>query len=186
MSEMCIRDSITATPAARKAITALHAARGGPVMFVQSGGCCAGSTPMCFPFGEFLIGDVDVLLGDIDGSPFYIDKRLDEAWNQDEFLLDVAEGEPEDFSLAAGENPHFVTLSPPSSEGDRTLDTSPRRNEARRLFRRLEDRIKSLPIHSAQCRTGNLGQRPSESEASGATRSCLQVTSSKADAFDPS
>jgi uncharacterized protein (DUF779 family) len=81
-------------------------------MFVQSGGCCAGSTPMCFPEGEFIIGDVDLLLGDIDGSPFYIDKRLDEAWNQDEFLLDVADGEPEDFSLAAGDNQHFVTLSP--------------------------------------------------------------------------
>ncbi len=112
MSESVIPARITATPAAREAITRLRAARGGPVMFVQSGGCCAGSTPMCFPEGEFVIGDVDVLLGDIAGSPFYIDKRLDEAWHQDVFLLDVAEGEPEDFSLAAGENQHFVTLSP--------------------------------------------------------------------------
>lgn len=103
---------ITATPAARKAINALRATRGAPVMFVQSGGCCAGSTPMCFPIGEFITGDVDLLLGDIDGSPFYIDKRLDEAWHQDVFLLDVAEGAPEDFSLAAGDNLHFVTLSP--------------------------------------------------------------------------
>jgi uncharacterized protein (DUF779 family) len=81
-------------------------------MFVQSGGCCAGSTPMCFPVGEFLIGAIDVLLGDIDGCPFYIDKRLDQAWHQEQFLLDVALGEPEDFSLAAGENLHFVTRSP--------------------------------------------------------------------------
>ena len=103
---------ITATPAAREAVSALRAARGAPVMFVQSGGCCAGSTPMCFADGEFITGDVDILLGDIDGSPFYIDKRLDEAWHQDVFLLDVAEGEPEDFSLAAGDNLHFVTLSP--------------------------------------------------------------------------
>ena len=50
--------------------------------------------------------------GDIDGSPFYIDKRLDEAWHQDQFLLDVAAGEPEGFSLPAGDNLHFVTLSP--------------------------------------------------------------------------
>ena len=71
------------------------------------------AAPRCaFPWGEFIISDIDVLLGDIDGCPFYIDKRLDEAWNQDEFLLDVAEGEPEDFSLAAGANQHFVTLSP--------------------------------------------------------------------------
>ena len=103
---------ITATPAARKALNALRATRGAPVMFVQSGGCCAGSTPMCFPLGEFITGDVDILLGDIDGSPFYIDQRLDQAWHQDVFLLDVADGAPEDFSLAAGDNLHFVTLSP--------------------------------------------------------------------------
>jgi uncharacterized protein (DUF779 family) len=101
-----------APPAARAAISRLRAVRGGPVMFVQSGGCCAGSTPMCFPIGEFLIGGIDVLLGDIDGSPFYIDKRLDQAWHQEQFLLDVAVGEPEDFSLAAGDNLHFVTRSP--------------------------------------------------------------------------
>ena len=118
MSESVIPARITATPAARQAITALRAARGGPVMFVQSGGCCAGSTPMCFPMGEFLIGEVDVLLGDIDGSPFYIDKRLDEAWHQDVFLLDVAEGEPEDFSLPAGDDLHFVTLSPACATPD--------------------------------------------------------------------
>ena len=81
-------------------------------MFVQSGGCCAGSTPMCFPVGEFVLGDIDVLLGEIDGCPFYIDKSLDDAWRQDEFLLDVESGEPEGFSLAAGdEDMHFVTHS---------------------------------------------------------------------------
>lgn len=118
MSEPTNPARITATPAAREAITALRAARGAPVMFVQSGGCCAGSTPMCFPLGEFIIGDVDVLLGDIDGSPFYIDKRLDEAWHQGVFLLDVADGEPEDFSLAAGKSLHFVTLSPACATPD--------------------------------------------------------------------
>jgi uncharacterized protein (DUF779 family) len=112
MSEPAIPARITATPAARAAIARHRAARGAPVMFVQSGGCCAGSTPMCFPLGEFILGDVDVLLGDVDGCPFYIDRRLDEAWHQDVFLLDVEEGEPEDFSLPAGDNLHFVTLSP--------------------------------------------------------------------------
>jgi len=111
MTETASPARISATPAAREAISRLRAARGAPVMFVQSAGCCAGSTPMCFPDGEFIIGDVDILLGDIDGSPFYIDKRLDEAWNQDGFILDVADGPPEDFSLAAGDDLHFVTLS---------------------------------------------------------------------------
>src|ERR1035437_6640976 len=100
MSESVIPARITATPAAREAITRLPAPRGGPVMFVQSGGCCGGSTPMCFPMGEFIISDIDVLLGDIDGCPFYIDKRLDEARHQDQFLLDVAAGELQDWSVA--------------------------------------------------------------------------------------
>jgi uncharacterized protein (DUF779 family) len=102
---------VTATPAAREAIRRLRAVRGAPVMFVQSGGCCDGSIPMCFPLGEFITGDVDVLLGDIDGCPFFIDRRLDAAWHQEVFVLDVADGEPEGFSLAAGDNLHFVTNS---------------------------------------------------------------------------
>jgi uncharacterized protein (DUF779 family) len=77
MSDSAIPARITATPAARTAISLLRATRGAPVMFVQSGGCCAGSTPVCFPEGELVIGDVDLLLGDIDGCPFYIDRRLE-------------------------------------------------------------------------------------------------------------
>jgi len=112
MSQTAVPARITATPAALQAIARLCAARGEPVMFIQSGGCCAGSTPMCYADGEFVIGDIDVLLGDVDGCPFYIDRRLDEAWHQEQFILDVAAGDPEDFSLPAGNNLHFVTRSP--------------------------------------------------------------------------
>ena len=112
MSETPLLPRITATPAADGAISRLLADRGGPVMFVQSGGCCAGSTPMCFPAGEFLVGDSDVLLGEIDGCPFYIDSALDRAWHQDRFVLDVATGPAEGFSLPAGDNLHFIVLSP--------------------------------------------------------------------------
>lgn len=112
MSDTVTPTRITATPAAREATARLRATRGERVMFVQSGGCCAGSTPMCYADGEFIIGDIDELLGDIDGCPFYIDRRLDTAWHQEQFILDVAPGEPEDFSLAAGNNLHFVTRSP--------------------------------------------------------------------------
>ena len=129
MSAPSVLARITATPAAREAIRLLCAARGAPVMFVQSGGCCAGSTPMCFPVGEFLIGDIDVLLGEIDGCPFYIDKRLDQAWHQEQFLLDVVPGVPEDFSLPAGDNLHFVTRSPvcvsPSAPEENVLFSTP-------------------------------------------------------------
>jgi uncharacterized protein (DUF779 family) len=103
---------VEATSAARQAISHLRAARGGSVMFVQSGGCCAGSTPMCYPAGEFLTGDTDVLLGEIDGCPFYIDRHLDDAWGQQRFILDVAAGPPEGFSLPAGRNLHFVVRAP--------------------------------------------------------------------------
>jgi len=99
---------VTATAEARRALGALRAAKG-PVMLIQSGGCCAGSTPMCFPEADFVIGDVDLLLGDIDGCPVYINRRLDEAWRHPRFVLDVEAGEPEDFSLAAGPDQHFVT-----------------------------------------------------------------------------
>ena len=61
-------------PGGAEAIAALRAARG-PVMFVQSGGCCAGTAPMCYPLGEFLTGAGDLLLGEIDGCPFYMDAR---------------------------------------------------------------------------------------------------------------
>ena len=52
----------------------------GPVLFHQSGGCCDGSSPMCYPQGEFLIGDYDVKLGEIGGAPFYISGPQYEAW----------------------------------------------------------------------------------------------------------
>src|SRR3954467_5424195 len=89
------------TPDAFRAVTALRADRGAAVMFVQSAGCCAGSVPMCFPDGEFAVGEHDVLLGRVDGCPFYIDEQLDAAWHRPHVELDVAAGEPEGFSLAA-------------------------------------------------------------------------------------
>jgi uncharacterized protein (DUF779 family) len=110
---------IDATPAAREAITRLRAARGGGVMFVQSGGCCGGSVPQCLPDGELLVGDHDLLLGAIDGCPFYIDEQLDRAWGHPRLVLDVEAGHPEGFSLAAGDGLHFVTRSPVVDTGDR-------------------------------------------------------------------
>ena len=101
---------ITATPAARNAISALRAA-GGQVMFVQSAGCCDGTVPMCFPLGEFVTGDADLLLGEIDGCPFYIDARLYQALGRPRLVLDVEPGQPGGFSLAAGEGLYFVARS---------------------------------------------------------------------------
>ena len=101
---------VVATPAALAAIAQLVAERG-PVMFFQSGGCCDGSLPMCFADGEFVIGSHDVLLGEVGGCPFYIDARQYRVWKHTQLILDVGIGEPEGFSLAAGEDRHFIVLS---------------------------------------------------------------------------
>jgi uncharacterized protein (DUF779 family) len=109
MTSRAIGQRIIATRAARQAIKRLRADRGGPVMFVQSGGCCAGSVPMCFPSGEFLTGLSDVLLGEVDGCPFYIAAALDQALGHPRLILDVAAGQPEGFSLGAGPGQRFIT-----------------------------------------------------------------------------
>ena len=101
---------VVATPAALEAIAQLVAERG-PVMFFQSGGCCDGSLPMCFTDGEFVIGSHDVLLGEVGGCPFYIDARQHQVWKHTQLILDVGIGEPEGFSLAAGEDRHFIIRS---------------------------------------------------------------------------
>ena len=103
-------ERVTATPAALAAIADLVGRRG-PLMFFQSGGCCDGSLPMCFDDGELVIGEHDVLLGTVGGCPFYIDHRQYEAWKHTQLILDVGAGEPEGFSLPAGEDQHFIITS---------------------------------------------------------------------------
>ena len=104
-----VQPRIVATSAAREAIARLRAAEG--VMFVVSGGCCDGSAPMCFRVGDFHIGSGDRLIGEVDDSPIYIDAVQDDAWGRPSFVLDVEPGAPDGFSLAAGEDLHFVLHS---------------------------------------------------------------------------
>ena len=110
MSEPRDDPRVVATEAALEAIRRLQGQRG-PIMFFQSGGCCDGSLPMCFDDGELLVGDDDVLLGRVGGAAFYIDHRQWETWKHTRLTLDVAPGEPEGFSLAAGVEAHFVIAS---------------------------------------------------------------------------
>ncbi|MFF7648053.1 DUF779 domain-containing protein [Streptomyces canus] len=100
---------VTATRAARRAIAALHAAHDGPVMFVQSAGCCDGSDPMCFPGGEFALGDGDMLVGVVNNCTFHMNADQYEALGRPFFVLDVEPGTPGGFSLAAGAGLRFVT-----------------------------------------------------------------------------
>jgi uncharacterized protein (DUF779 family) len=86
----------------------------GPLMFFQSGGCCDGSSPMCFSNGELLLGPNDLLLGDVDGCSFHIDTAQYERWNSPALVLDVAAGSGSSMSLEEAHGVHFV-LSPPSA-----------------------------------------------------------------------
>ncbi|PZQ13446.1 MAG: DUF779 domain-containing protein [Rhodanobacter denitrificans] len=101
---------VTATPATLALIDRLRE-RHGPLLFHQSGGCCDGSSPMCYPQGEFLIGDADVELGAIGGAPFYISRPQFEYWKHTQLIIDVVEGRGGMFSLENGEGLRFLVRS---------------------------------------------------------------------------
>lgn len=100
-------EAVTATPAALALIEEL-VERHGPVLFHQSGGCCDGSSPMCFPQGEFMVGDDDVKLGEVGGAPVYIGARQYEAWRHTQLILDVVAGRGGMFSLENGTERRFL------------------------------------------------------------------------------
>jgi uncharacterized protein (DUF779 family) len=85
--------------------------RHGPLMFHQSGGCCDGSAPMCYPLGEFRVGGSDVKLGAIGGSPFYMSAAQFEYWQHTQLIIDVVKGRGSGFSLEAPEGFRFLTRS---------------------------------------------------------------------------
>lgn len=101
---------VTATEAALGLIERLRA-KHGDVMFHQSGGCCDGSSPMCYPLGEFMTGDQDVLLGEVGGAPFYIGRQQFEYWKHTQIILDVVPGRGGMFSLEGPEGVRFLTRS---------------------------------------------------------------------------
>ena len=98
---------VLATDAARTLLAEIVADHG-PVLFHQSGGCCDGSSPMCYPAGEFRIGASDVRLGEIDGAPVYISGPQFEAWKHTQLILDVVPGRGGMFSLDNGREKRFL------------------------------------------------------------------------------
>jgi uncharacterized protein (DUF779 family) len=102
--------SISATARATEMLRRL-VLRHGPLVLFQSGGCCDGSLPLCLLASDLAPGPGDLLLGEIAGVPFYIDAEQYHRWSEPEFVLDVASGAPEGFSLGLPDA-HFVTLSP--------------------------------------------------------------------------
>jgi uncharacterized protein len=101
---------VVATDAAVALIEELRA-RHGALMFHQSGGCCDGSAPMCFPQGDFIVGDNDVHLGDIAGVPFYISESQYEYWCHTQLIIDVVPGRGGMFSLEGPTGKRFLTRS---------------------------------------------------------------------------
>ena len=81
------------------------------VLFHQSGGCCDGSSPMCYPADEFMIGDGDVRLGEIGGVPVYIGGSQFLAWQHTQLIIDVVPGRGGMFSLDNGREKRFLTRS---------------------------------------------------------------------------
>ncbi|UFU12709.1 DUF779 domain-containing protein [Curtobacterium sp. C1] len=112
---------VDVTPEAAELLRALTA-RHGPLMFHQSGGCCDGSSPMCYPVGMFRTGPGDVLLGTIDvpeldpvevTAPIevYMSRAQFEYWKYTHLTIDVVEGRGSGFSVEVPEGKRFLTRS---------------------------------------------------------------------------
>jgi len=101
---------VTATPAALALIADLTAEHG-PILFHQSGGCCDGSSPMCYPRGDLFLGDSDVRLGEIGGAEFYMSRSQFEYWRHTQIIIDLAKGRGGMFSLENGREVRFLTRS---------------------------------------------------------------------------
>lgn len=106
--------SVTRVELTGEAVALLHTlvAQHGPVMFHQSGGCCDGSAPMCYPRDEFRVGSSDVLLGRVDtDTPFWMSADQYEYWKHTHLTVDVVPGRGSGFSLEAPEGVRFLIRS---------------------------------------------------------------------------
>ncbi|WP_130799404.1 DUF779 domain-containing protein [Streptomyces otsuchiensis] len=104
-------ERVTLTDAARELVSRLEQSHG-PLMFHQSGGCCDGSSPMCYPRGEFRVGASDVLLGTLDGgTPFWMSADQYTYWKHTLLTVDVVPGRGSGFSLEAPEGVRFLLRS---------------------------------------------------------------------------
>ncbi len=101
---------VTATPEAIALLETLTREHG-PLVFHQSGGCCDGSAPMCYPRGEFKIGERDVDMGDVAGVPFFMGGSQYEYWAHTFLTVDVVKGRGGGFSVEAPHGVRFLIRS---------------------------------------------------------------------------
>jgi uncharacterized protein len=134
-----VENAVGATPPIRVGISSEAAAllrrlraRHGPLMFHQSGGCCDGSAPMCYPRSEFIVGDQDVLLGVLSDepgegeTPVWISGSQYALWKHTQLLIDVVPGRGAGFSVEAPEGVRFLTRSRVFDPAEQAwLDTCP-------------------------------------------------------------
>jgi uncharacterized protein len=123
-------ERVSATPEALALLQRLER-RHGPLMFHQSGGCCDGSSPMCFPRGDLMVGAQDILLGEIGGHPFYIGAAQFEYWQHTHLIIDVVPGRGGMFSLEGPEGLRFLTRSRLYTDDEaKRLESQPARTAA--------------------------------------------------------
>lgn len=103
-------ERVTITEKAREMLETLQLIHG-PLMFHQSGGCCDGSSPMCYPRGDFKLGQVDVFLGSVADTPFYMSASQYEYWKHTHLTVDVVKGRGSGFSVEAPEGVRFLIRS---------------------------------------------------------------------------
>ncbi|MGZ8161184.1 MAG: DUF779 domain-containing protein [Methylobacter sp.] len=111
---------VSCTDAAAELIDKLKRLHGCELLFHQSGGCCDGSAPMCYPLGEFKVGQSDVKLGEIEGCPFYMGAQQFDYWRHTHLIIDVVPGRGGGFSLEAPEGMRFLTRSRLLTEEEET------------------------------------------------------------------
>ena len=110
MSEVVPEPRVVATEAALELIREIQADHP-DILFHQSGGCCDGSSPMCYPADDYIVGDRDVKLGEIGGVPVYISESQFNVWRHTQLIIDVVPGRGGMFSLDNGREKRFLTRS---------------------------------------------------------------------------
>lgn len=119
-------ERVLITEKAKKVIEELKQQHG-ELIFHQSGGCCDGSSPMCFPKGELMINEMDVWLGNIHGCDFFMSQDQFEYWKHTQLTVDIVAGRGASFSLEIPMGIRFVIKSRLYSDEEATQLISVRR-----------------------------------------------------------
>lgn len=111
MTDDSVHMTVSATQAALDLIGEIKDRVQGALLFHQSGGCCDGSAPMLFEQGDYIIGDQDVLVGEIGAVPFYMNADQYARWKHTDLTIDAIDGIGGMFSLENGTGRRFLTRS---------------------------------------------------------------------------